>query len=215
MSDYGGPKLPGSALLGRLRRPGKKAKKPELIVVGLGNPGPEYAATRHNTGFWAIDDLSDRHHLPLPDRRRSCVLGEGAIDGRPVVLAKPRTYVNESGRAVRYLLDRYRLGADRLLIVYDDMDLPPGRLRLKASGGPGGHNGMKSVAEAVGDGVFPRLRIGVGRPGGGEGDVPYVLGTPTEPERRLIEDAVTRVSQVIAAILSDGMERTMDWANRG
>ncbi len=214
--------------------------------MGLGNPGPEYEGTRHNAGFWAIDALSARHSIPLSDRRRTCALGKGAADGHRVVLAKPRTYVNESGLAARYLLDRFKVGPERLLVVYDDMDLPPGKLRLKTGGGPGGHNGvwscvaagggrgvprlrggggggggpgghngMKSIVAAVGDRGFPRLRIGVGRPGSGGDDIDHVLGPPAQPERRLIDQGVACVSEIVAGIFTDGMDRTMDWVNRG
>jgi PTH1 family peptidyl-tRNA hydrolase len=214
---------PGADLLSRLTRPKRGRKKrssqpeptPELIIVGIGNPGPKYERTRHNAGFWAIDNLASRYEIPLVDRRRTCALGAGVIDGHDVVLAKPRTYVNESGIAVRYLLDRYRIGLDRLLVVYDDMDLPPGRLRLKAAGGPGGHNGMKSIISAVGDSSFPRLRIGVGRPVGGSDDIDYVLGPPAGPDRQMIDDAIARIPEIVEGILSGEMERTMDWANRG
>ena len=119
---------------GKGKRPSGPEPVPDLIVVGIGNPGPKYERTRHNAGFWALDKLATRYDIRLADKRRTCALGLGVIDGHNVVLAKPRTYVNESGKAVKYLLDRYRVGLDKLLVVYDDMDLPPGRMRLKAAG---------------------------------------------------------------------------------
>jgi PTH1 family peptidyl-tRNA hydrolase len=214
---------PGADLLDRLTRPGRRGGKrssepeatPDLIVVGIGNPGPKYEGSRHNVGFWGIDKLVTRYEIPLADKRRTCALGTGVIDGHNVVLAKPRTYVNESGIAVKYLLDRYRVGLDRLLVVYDDMDLPPGRLRLKTAGGPGGHNGMKSIISSVGDRGFPRLRIGVGRPDGGSDDIDYVLDPPSGPERQLIDESIARIPEIVTGILNGEMERTMDWANRG
>jgi len=216
MSDRTSRRWPGVALLGRLTRSGRGRGQapPDLLIVGIGNPGAQYAATRHNAGFWVIDELAGQYSIELSDRRRTCVLSDGVIEDHPVVLAKPRTYVNESGRAARYLLDRYRVGPERLLVVYDDMDLPPGRLRLKAGGGPGGHNGMKSMISAMGDRGFPRLRIGVGRPESGGDDVGYVLGSPSEAERDAIADGISRVPKVIVGILTDGMERTMDWVNQ-
>ena len=210
---------PGYSLLRKLGRScfGQRMprKAPELIVVGLGNPGNEYAHTRHNAGFWALDELSALNSIHLDYRRRTCVLGEGTIGGCRVVLAKPRTFVNLSGAAARYLLDRYDAGPEHLMVVCDDMDLGPGRLRLRTGGGPGGHNGIRSVTEAIGVRNFPRLRIGVGRPDTGLDDVGHVLGRPSDEDLQRIEEAISRVPKLVAGILTEGMERTMDWANRG
>lgn len=219
MADRRSSRWSGLSFLGKLtRRPARGRREshstPDLVVVGLGNPGPEYEETRHNAGFWAVDELADHYAISLRDRRKICALGEGEIEDREVVLAKPRTYVNESGAAARYLLSRYPVGHEKLLVLYDDMDLAPGRLRLRANGGGGGHNGMKSIISAIGDQGFPRLRIGVGRPGSARGDIGHVLGPPSKEERQLIADAVSRVPRVVAGILTDGITRTMDWANR-
>ena len=216
MSPAGNRPWPISSLLGRLGRLGggrAVSVTPDLVVMGLGNPGSEYDRTRHNAGFWALERLSAHGSIGLSERRRTCVLGEGQIDGQAVVLARPRTYVNLSGAAARYLLDRYRVGPERILVVCDDMDLAPGRLRLRKGGGPGGHNGLRSVTKDIG-GDFPRLRVGVGRPGPGVGDIDHVLGIPGREDLRLIEDALDQIPRVVAGMLSDGMERTMEWANR-
>ena len=219
MREGGANRWPGYSLLRKLGHSGFGSRTPreapDLIIVGLGNPGNEYLLTRHNAGFWAVDELSELNSIHLDDRRRTCVLGEGTIGARRVVLAKPRTYVNLSGAAARYLLDRYGVGPEHLMVVCDDMDLGPGSLRLRASGGPGGHNGMRSVAEAIGVQRFPRLRIGVGRPAPGLGDVEHVLGRPGDEDLQRIREAVSRVPDVVAGILTEGIERTMDWTNRG
>lgn len=219
MSKGRAHRWPGYGVIRKLGRTalGKSAARPapDLIVIGLGNPGAEYEHTRHNAGFWAVDELLDLTSTELADRRRTCLLGEGAIGGRRVILAKPRTYVNLSGAAASYLLDRYGVGPERLMVVCDDMDLRPGRLRLRKGGGPGGHNGMRSVTEAIGGRNFARLRIGVGRPEPEQGDVEHVLGRPTDEDCQRIREAVSRVPSVVTGILSEGMERTMDWTNRG
>ena len=137
------------------------------LIVGLGNPGREYAHSRHNVGFWCLNRLARRHGIAFSSRGRLAAVGEGRLAGRPVILAKPRTFVNLSGRAVSHLLQRYRLSPQQLLVVCDDLDLPLGRVRLRASGSHGGHRGMRSIIEAIGSQDFPRIRIGIGRPAGG------------------------------------------------
>ena len=179
----------------------------------MGNPGPEYAGTRHNAGFWCIDALAKKHGIALERRNRSAIIGEGEIEGRRVVLVKPRTFVNRSGAAVSYLTARYAMPIGRLLIVCDDINLPPGKLRLRRKGSAGGHNGIKSVIEAAGSQDFPRLRIGVGRPTEGTGQIEHVIG-PMEPEaREVVDEAVERAVDAIACLLSDGIDEAMSRFN--
>lgn len=195
---------------------GKRAHHPEppaLAVVGLGNPGAEYAATRHNAGFWCIDVLSRKYAIPLERRRSSAIIGEGAIANRPVALVKPRTYVNRSGAAIRYLQARYALQADKLLIVCDDINLPPGKLRLRPKGSAGGHNGLKSIIEAAGSQAFPRLRIGVGQPADGAGQIEHVIGPMPPDEREVLDAAVERAADAIACLLAEGIQETMSRFN--
>ena len=142
------------------RQPAGRSK----LVVGLGNPGRQYAMTRHNVGFWCVDHLAEEWSISMSGRRRHAAIWEGEIDGVPVALAKPRTYVNKSGAAVTSLMARYRATAEDLLVIYDDMDLAAGKLRLRARGSAGGHNGMRSIVGALGTQDFVRLRIGIGRP---------------------------------------------------
>lgn len=195
------------------RKPARTPEPPSLVVVGLGNPGPEYAGTRHNAGFWCIDALADKHGITLERRNRSAVIGEGEIEGRRVALVKPRTYVNRSGATISYLKARYSMPIDRLLIVYDDINLSPGKLRLRRKGSAGGHNGIKSVIEAAGSQDFPRLRIGVGRPPEGTGQVEHVIG-PMEPEEReVVDEAVERAADAVACLLSEGIDETMSRYN--
>ena len=193
--------------------PERCPEPPSLVVVGLGNPGPEYAGTRHNAGFWCIDLLSKQHDISMERRHRSAIIGEGEIGDKRVILVKPRTYVNRSGAAISYLKARYALPTDKLLIVCDDINLLPGRLRLRRRGSAGGHNGIKSVIEAAGSQDFPRLRIGVGRPPEGRGQIEHVIG-PMEPEdRETVDEAVERAADAVACLLSEGMDETMSRYN--
>ena len=191
----------------------QRPEPPALVIVGLGNPGPEYAATRHNAGFWCIDSLADRHDIDLERKNRSAVIGEGSIGLSPVVLVKPRTFVNRSGAAVSYLSARYSMPIDKLLVVCDDINLAPGKLRLRRRGSAGGHNGIKSVIEAAASQDFPRLRIGVGRPPDGTGQIEHVIG-PMEPDdREVVDEAVERAADAVACLLAHGMDETMSRFN--
>ena len=198
------------AVLGPLRG---RQEPPDFIIVGLGNPGPDYAGTRHNVGFRFIDALASEYDIKVSRSHRSVMMGAGGIDGRRVVLAKPRTYVNNSGAAARYLLARFGSTPDRLLLVYDDMDLPTGRIRLRPSGSPGSHNGARSVTDALASRDFPRLRVGVGRPDDPEDQVDYVLGVPDKAEREVLDAALARAAEAVRVILSDGVTEAMNRFN--
>lgn len=195
----------------RLRRhqPGPASR----IIVGLGNPGPEYADTRHNIGFHCVDCVAGKHEIRLSRRHRSALVGEGEIEGLPVVLAKPRTFVNRSGRAVVYLLARYRLSPSELLVVYDDMELPLGKIRLRAGGSAGGHNGIKSIVQEIGTQDFPRLRIGIGRPPADLDPIEYVLGKQDDEDRAAAADAVKLAVTAITSVVADGITVAMNRFN--
>ncbi len=186
------------------------------LVIGLGNPGGEYAGNRHNIGFWTMNRLARRHGLEF-SHSGQVSLANGEINGRQVTLAKPRTFVNKSGVAVWNLIKRLELDdAPELLVVCDDIDMPVGKMRLRASGGFGGQNGLKSIIQTIGSEQFPRLRIGVGRPfANGEpsyepsvvGD--YLLSDPPPEERDRLDEAVDRALTAIELVLSDGIEAAM------
>ncbi len=183
------------------------------IIVGLGNPGSKYEGTRHNVGFWFIDKLARSHSGSTSKSHRLVNTTELAIDGQRVVLAMPRTYVNESGRAVTSLSTRYRASAANLIVVYDEMALPSGKIRLRARGGDGGHNGMKSIIGAVGTKEFVRVRIGIGRPEGMVGDIDHVLSRPNNEERRAIDSGIDRAIEAVLMTLTEGVERAMNVYN--
>jgi PTH1 family peptidyl-tRNA hydrolase len=192
----------------------------DYVIVGLGNPGPERADQRHNLGFRCINHLARRHGISLHAGRVAST-GKGRIEGAEVVLAKPRTWMNSSGKAVAPLMQREAVPVENLIVVYDDLDLPEGRIRLRPGGGDGGHNGLKSIIAAVGSGDFGRVRIGIGRPL--DRGVPtwdpeivmrYVLSRPSKPSQEKLQSAVERACDAIEAAIRDGWERAMDRYNR-
>ena len=183
------------------------------IIVGLGNPGSKYEGTRHNVGFWCIDRLAERHPNGSTRSHRLVHTSEQVINDHRVVLAKPRTYVNESGRAVTSLFTRFRATAANLIVVYDEMALPSGKVRIRARGGDGGHNGMKSIIGAVGTQEFVRVRIGIGRPEGQVDDIQHVLSRPSYEERRAIDEGIDLAIEAIVMTLFEGVERAMNVYN--
>ncbi len=190
-----------------------QADPPSLVIVGLGNPGGEYAGTRHNIGFWSLDRLAKEHSVTFSRRNRSALVGEGVVEGRRVALAKPRTFVNRSGGAITYLLARFRVSPRKLLIIYDDINLPVGKLRLRPRGSAGGHNGIKSIIEAVGTQDFPRMRVGVGRPSSDGNQIDHVLGAMSPEEQEATDDALKRVVQAVSTLLTEGIDATMSKFN--
>ena len=184
-----------------------------LLVVGLGNPGTKYFSTRHNVGFRFIDLLAKKAEIRLNDRRAKAVLGQGRIAGHEVVLAKPRTFMNNSGEGVEYLLARFGGSASELLVFYDEMALPTGRIRLRASGSHAGHNGIRSIISAVQTDGFPRLRIGVGQPSNSGESVPHVLGKFSKEEEPLIAQAVQDAVSAVHCMLEESIDVAMNQFN--
>ena len=182
-------------------------------MLGLGNPGKEYENTRHNAGFWYMDRLASEFSIKFQRRNPHVLTGEGNVDGLRVALAKPRTYVNLSGQAATYLLARYRVPPSSLLVVYDDIALPPGKLRLRPSGSAGGHNGIRSIIAALGTQDFPRLRIGVGNAVRGADRVSHVLGRLPRSERAAVDDALERAVELLPCLLTEGIETAMNRFN--
>ena len=186
----------------------------EFLVVGLGNPGEQYEFTPHNLGFLAIDRLAERHSIRVTRKESDARVGSGLVRAKRVALAKPQTFMNESGRAVNGLLGRYEVGSDRLIVVYDELDLPWGTLRIKPSGSAAGHNGMKSVIAHVGTQNFARVRMGVDRgreAGRGAG---YLLSPLKRSEKQEMDEMALRTAEAVESIIAEGVEKSMAMFNR-
>jgi PTH1 family peptidyl-tRNA hydrolase len=186
------------------------------MVVGLGNPGSDYKRSRHNIGFEVLDELASRRGVRFRRKWRSqALVGRTRLGGEDLLLVKPQTYMNRSGRAVRLLLGKHGLGLERLMVVVDDADLEPGRLRIRKKGGAGHHNGLKSLLAELGASEFVRLRVGVGgKPDGGD-MVEHVLAPVTSEERPVFEKAVDTAATAVEAILMDGVDQAMNRFNPG
>ncbi len=186
------------------------------LIVGLGNPGPQYAHSRHNVGFQCLNYLAKAKSLAFTGKGGQARLATGRIGAREVVLAKPQTFMNLSGRSVATLAARYRLSLGDILVVHDDVDLPLGRLRVRPRGGAGGHRGLESIIQALGGSQeFGRLRIGIGRPQatGEEGLRDYVLSDFAPDEVEVLREVFARAAEAVLCILEDGLETAMNRYN--
>ncbi|MGF1588992.1 MAG: aminoacyl-tRNA hydrolase [Pleurocapsa sp.] len=185
------------------------------IIVGLGNPEPKYDQTRHNIGFAAVDQLAQVWRMPLTENKRfQGLFSEGvAPGGQKVRLLKPLTYMNRSGQSVRAVTDWYKVKPESVLVIYDDLDLPVGKLRMRLSGSAGGHNGMKSIIAHLGGKNFPRLRIGIGKSDGNQETIGYVLGKFAPKESKIIEEILYVSVKAIELSLKEGIEKSMSRYN--
>ena len=189
-------------------------KPGQVLIVGLGNPGQEYARNRHNAGYQCLTAYAERHGLRFSFYRFRASLAEGRIFGRPVLLARPLTYMNESGQAVAPLVRQYGVALANLLVVYDDLDLPLGKIRLRARGSSAGHRGLESILRQLRTTEVPRLRLGIGRPAYGD-PIDYVLSDWRAEEWVIMEGAYARASNAIDAFLQDGIVAAMNKFNAG
>jgi PTH1 family peptidyl-tRNA hydrolase len=186
----------------------------DLLVVGLGNPGPEYAQTRHNVGFGVIDRLAARHGGRLRKGRERAVADEVRIDDRRVALAEPQTYMNDSGQSVAPLVRRFGIDdLSRLVVVHDELDLPLGRLKIKFGGGLAGHNGLRSIKSHLHTDAFVRIRVGVGKPPTKERGADHVLTRPSRAVQSVLDDMVERAADAVETIVTDGLDRAMERFN--
>ncbi len=182
------------------------------LIVGLGNPGRAYTRSRHNAGFICLDAFAHAQGLSFSRRRDHAQLAQGEVDGLPLLLAKPLTYMNQSGRAVAALMHWQRLSRSDLVVIHDDLDMPLGQLRLRPGGSAAGHHGLESIISALGSREFIRIRVGIGR---GEGDpVRYVLSAFSAQEKEVLKLVVAGVSQALLCLLGEGLEMAMNRFNR-
>jgi PTH1 family peptidyl-tRNA hydrolase len=186
----------------------------DLLVVGLGNPGPEYARSRHNVGFGVIDVLTERHGGRLRKGKERALVDEVHIDGRRVALAEPQTFMNDSGESVAPLVRRFGIEDLRdLVVVHDELDLPLGRMKVKVGGGLAGHNGLRSIRSHLRSDEFVRVRIGVGKPPSKEQGADHVLKRPNKSDQAVLDEMVVRAADAVEAILRDGAEAAMTTYN--
>ncbi len=186
-----------------------------FIIAGLGNPTKEYEGTRHNVGFEVIDRIAEKYNISVDTKKHRALLGKGIISGRKVILAKPQTYMNLSGESIRSLIDYYKADEEHeLLVIYDDISLDVGQLRIRAKGSAGGHNGIKNIIACLGTQVFPRIKIGVGEKPRGYDLADYVLGHFSKAEQEKMEEGYREAVQAAEIIVSGELEAAMNEYNR-
>ena len=186
-----------------------------LAIIGLGNPGDKYDHTRHNAGFDVVTILSALWDIPLKKLKCKALIGEGAVNGQKVVLIKPQTFMNESGLSVAEALNWFKLTPREALIIVDDIDLPFGQVRVRAGGGPGTHNGMRSILQCTGSTEFPRIRVGMGAPPAGWDLADYVLGHfNTVQDRETAFSAYRTAAEAAACWVTEGIDKAMNQFNR-
>ena len=182
-----------------------------FLIVGLGNPGKEYEGTRHNIGFEAVDYIADKYNIELNRIKFKGIFGEGMINGKKVILLKPTTYMNLSGESIREVVNFYKISNEEIIVIYDDISLEVGRLRIREKGSHGGHNGIKSIIANLSSDVFLRVKIGVGGP---KGDlVSHVLGKFSNSEIEILRESIMATSEAVTTILSKDTKEAMNKFN--
>ena len=185
------------------------------IIAGLGNPTSQYARTRHNVGFDAVDVLAERYGISVDTKKYKALYGKGVIEGQKVILAKPQTYMNASGESVRELIDYFKIDeTEELIVMYDDISLEPGQIRLRGKGSAGGHNGIKSIIAHLGGQEFKRVKIGVGEKPAGWDLADHVLGRFSKEEREAVDEALKRAKDAVVMMMTQGMDAAMNEYNR-
>jgi PTH1 family peptidyl-tRNA hydrolase len=190
------------------------------LIVGLGNPGREYASDRHNVGFMCVNQFARSHRISLDKKKANARIGQGEVDGTQIVLAKPQTFVNASGQAVSALMKKFGISNEDLILVYDDLDLPVGRIRIRKGGSSGGHKGIQSVIRETGGAEFVRVRVGIGRPARAEDSdarkrdvIDHVLTDFSVEERQAIQRAIPNVAEALQVLLQEGLVAAMNRYN--
>jgi len=183
------------------------------VIVGLGNPGKKYAETRHNVGFEVIDYLAYRNNIEVKKIKHKALIGEGTIEGQRVMLVKPQTFMNLSGQSVLEICRYYKVDLDKLIVIYDDIDMDLGRIRIRKKGSGGTHNGMRNIIYLLEQDEFPRVRIGIGRPSNGD-LISYVIGKFDKDEKEDIILSIKLAAEAVENILGEGIDKAMNNYNK-
>lgn len=185
------------------------------IIVGLGNPGRQYEGTRHNIGFRVIDEIAAKHHIDVAEKKHKALVGKGMMQEEKVILVKPQTYMNLSGESVRSVIDYYKIDETaELILILDDVSLPPGQLRIRKKGSAGGHNGLKNIILHLNHDVFMRIRIGIGEKPSGYDLADYVLGHFAKEEEELVMQSIQDAVRAVEVLLTDGPDKAMNQFNK-
>jgi len=185
------------------------------LIVGLGNPGKEYAGNRHNIGFLCLNYFARLNRIEFNKKQSKARVGQGSVSGTSVILSKPQTFMNASGESVKLLVEKYKINLEDLIVIHDELDLPPGKIRIKSGSSAGGHRGAQSIISCLGRQDFIRIRVGIGRPLNGDEDhiINYVLEDFTGEESKIFEEIIPKVSEAIHSILTAGLTATMNKYN--
>ncbi|MEJ6950621.1 aminoacyl-tRNA hydrolase [Natronospora cellulosivora (SeqCode)] len=183
------------------------------LIVGLGNPGRKYSQTRHNVGFMAISKLSEAYKIKSTSNKFKAVIAQGRLNGEKVILAEPLTYMNNSGEAVKLIVDYYNIPISNVIIIYDDMDLPLGKIRLKTKGSDGGHKGLRSIISCLNSRDVPRIRIGIDSPPANFAVPDYVLSRFNKEEQEIIDDSLVELINLVREIINNGYQKAMNKFN--
>ena len=183
------------------------------LIVGLGNPEAEYGKTRHNMGFNTINKIAEQYHINVNKTKFQGLSEVGTIEGQKVILVKPQTYMNLSGECVKPFVDFYKIEKENILVIYDDMDIEPGKIKIRKKGSSGGHNGMKSIIQMIGTEDFPRIRIGIGRPEHNGDEINHVIGAIPEEQIPLLDEGTEKAKDAVIEILKNGIDIAMNKFN--
>lgn len=185
-----------------------------FIIAGLGNPTKEYEHTRHNVGFDTIDIIAEKYHIGMGEKKHKAIIGKGHIEGQKVILVKPQTFMNLSGESIREIVDYYKIDEEsELIVIYDDISLAPGKLRIRKKGSAGGHNGIKNIIAQLGTQNFCRIKVGVGEKPKGWDLADYVLGHFNSEETKLMQEAFAAAAEATAVILTEDIDAAMNRYN--
>lgn len=183
------------------------------LIIGLGNPESDYANTRHNMGFNVINKLSEKYNIEVKKDKFKALFGSGVIEGEKVILVKPQTFMNLSGEAVQEFVNFYKIPLENVLVIYDDVDIEPGKIRIRKNGSAGGHNGMKSIVSHLSSEKFPRVRVGIGKPHGQKDMIAHVIGGIDDEDKELLDKGVNLATEAVIETLKNNIDSAMNKYN--